>query len=49
MDGLLESPLFLYGWTLRGPPVFVWLNFYWPPDFRVVGLLEALDFRMVGL
>ena len=42
MVGFLEAPRYSYGWTLRGPPVFVWMESWRPPGFRIVGLLEAL-------
>ena len=41
MVGLSEASRYWYGWSLRGPPVFVWLDSKTPPVFRIVGLSEA--------
>ena len=46
-DRLRGSP-FLYGWTLRCSPVFVWLAPWRPPSFRLVGFLEFPGISMVG-
>ena len=46
--GLSEAPRFLYGRTLRDSPIPEWLDFWRPLGCRMVELLEALDFCMVG-
>ena len=44
MVELLEAPRFSYGWILRGPPVFIWLDFYTLSSSRMVELLGAPRF-----
>ena len=46
---ILEALQYSYGWTLRGSPVFVWLNILRSTGFCVVGLIEPPGIRMVGL
>ena len=46
---LLETSRYSYGWTLRVPPLFVWLDSYRPPGFHLVRFLKVLRFRMVAL
>ena len=44
MVEFLEAPWYSYGCILRGPPVFVYLNFLGHPGFGMFGLFEALRF-----
>ena len=41
MVRFLEAPGYSYGWNLRGPLVFVWLDSRRPPGFRIFELLDA--------
>ena len=45
MVGLLEVFRYLFGWTLGGSPVFIWLDSQRLPDFRMFGLIEAHRFK----
>ena len=36
-EWILRHLRFSHGWTLAGPPVFVWFNSLRPPGFRMVG------------
>ena len=44
MVGLSKTLRYSYGWTLRGTPVFVWMDSWRPPGFRMVGLSEVSRF-----
>ena len=44
MVGLSEALLFLYGWTIRASPVFVWFDPLRHLGIRMVELLEAPRF-----
>ena len=49
MVGLLEALRFSFGWTLRDPLVFEYLDTQMPPGHRIVEIFESPGFRIVGL
>ena len=42
--GLSQASRHSYGWILRGPMVFVWMESFRPSSIRMVGLLEKPRF-----
>ena len=49
MVGFSEAPGFLYGWTLRGSPVFCMVRFLEVLRLCMVAISKAPGIQMVGL